>query len=129
DSIYAPIDSARRTIAEEQRTTARRDSLLAVRADSLGISIDSVRVLDSVAVQSAGLRDAPARQTTRDVAGAADTGEVPTQDRPTISNRLVIRRGAPLEAGKRYIIEVRGVRALRGAVADTLRGMLVMPDP
>lgn len=129
DSIYAPIDSARRAIAEEQRTTARRDSLLAVRADSLGISIDSVRVLDSVAVQSAGLRDAPAGPPTRDVAAAADTGEVPTQDRPTISNRLVIRLGAPLEAGKRYSIEVRGVRALRGAVADTLRGMLVMPDP
>jgi hypothetical protein len=130
DSIYAPIDSARRSITEQLRANARRDSLIAVRADSLGISIDSARVLDSVAVAQAPQRPAaPTPAPPRRPGAPADSGDVPTQGRPAISNRLVIRLAAPLEPGKRYSVEVRGVRALRGAVADTLRGVLVMPDP
>ncbi len=131
DSIYAPIDSARRAIAAQIRAAEERDSIAAVRADSLGVSVDSLAVLDSLEAAAADtVPETPERPIQPQVEPAEpDTADRPLQDRPTIGTRLMIRLSAPLLAGTRYNIEVRGVRALSGTVADTLRGVLVMPDP
>lgn len=57
-------------------------------------------------------------------AAAPDTLD---QKRPKISNQLVVRiRGRFLE-GRRYEVVVRNVRALGGAVADSVRGTLEIP--
>lgn len=108
DSVYAPIDSARRAAARAAADTAR------------------------AAPDTAAARPPPAAAR-RPGAGrpGADTTrrEEPTEPRPRLGTRLVIRVAAILEPGNRYIFEVRGVRAMSGSVADTLRGQLEIPAP
>src|SRR5690606_13369062 len=106
--------------------------LAAVRADSLGISVDSLNLLDSLELAAADTlpQEPPQVQPVQPIDPTpADTLERPQQDRPEIGTRLLIRLAAPIQPGTRYNIEVRGVRALSGMVADTLRGVLVTPEP
>ncbi len=106
DSLYKPVaapaiagDTTRRT-----DTTRRADSAVAPRIPA---------------------RAAPVR-TPASRGGAPDTLE---QKRPKISNLLVVRVRNPLVAGRRYVVIVRGVRAVGGAVADSVRGTLDIPKP
>ncbi|MGD9522958.1 MAG: Ig-like domain-containing protein [Gemmatimonadales bacterium] len=131
DSIYAPIDSARRAQFEARREAARTDSLLAARADSLGIpraTLDSI-IADSLArlPEAAPVTPPPARPPLRTGADTTAPDE-PLEPRPPLGNRLVIRLSTPLAAGSRYLIEVRGVRAMSGQVADTIRTQLITQD-
>jgi len=130
DSIYQPIDSMRRVQMTLRLEAARRDSLRQVRADSLGIP---VATLDSIIADSLARAPAPEPQpappAVRPVAPDTTTRDEPMQDRPPLSPRLLIRVNGILELGKRYLIEIRGVRTMGGAVADTLRTQLVTRDP
>lgn len=47
-----------------------------------------------------------------------DTSDRPRQTRPALGNRLMVRVTQPLESGRRYLIDVVGVRAAGGAVGD-----------
>jgi hypothetical protein len=128
DSLYAPIDSARRAQGIALREAARRDSLKQTRADSLGIT---VATLDSIIADS--LARLPAQSAAPPPAAVPPTPtdttvpDLPTQDRPVIGTRVVIRLNAALTPGTRYLIELRGVRAMSGQTADTLRTQLVLP--
>ncbi|HET9064918.1 MAG TPA: Ig-like domain-containing protein [Gemmatimonadales bacterium] len=131
DSIYQPIDSMRRVQQTLRLEAARQDSLRRARADSLGIP---VATLDSIIADS--LARAPAPEPPPSVVAPrapavpdTTTRDEPMQDRPPLSPRLLIRVNAVLELGKRYLIEIRGVRAMGGAVADTLRTQLVTKEP
>ncbi|MEO8480093.1 MAG: Ig-like domain-containing protein [Gemmatimonadota bacterium] len=130
DSIYQPIDSMRRLQADLRLATARQDSLRRMRADSLGIP---VATLDSIMADS--LARTPARAPARQppviapVAPDTTTRNEPLQNRQPLSPKMLIRVNGALELGKRYLIEVRGVRAMGGAVADTIRTQLVTPNP
>lgn len=130
DSIYQPIDSARRAQLAMRQESARQDSLKRVRADSLGIPIAT---LDSILADSLARAPAPTPQPAQSVIAPAapdtTTRDEPLQDRPPLSPRLLIRVNGILELGKRYLIEVRGVRAMGGAVADTLRTQLATKEP
>ncbi|HRP08577.1 MAG TPA: hypothetical protein PLL69_08815 [Gemmatimonadales bacterium] len=121
DSIYTPIDSARRAIA----AAAARDSIARATRDSLlaaGVPDTAAAQPEPVAADSV---PPPAQVRPAEPARADTTG--PRQDRRRISNRLLIRLGTSLESGQRYDIEVRGIRALGGAVTDTLRTRLEIP--
>jgi hypothetical protein len=128
DSIYIPIDSARRAAALRAiavRDSIARDSALAAARDTASVpdTTRQVRPVDRDRVTEP--RAEPPRRPGR--AGQdADTLEAdrPTQVRPRIGNRLMVRLNGYLEPGQRYSVEVRGVRALSGTVADTLRGIL-----
>lgn len=111
DSIYAPIDSARRAQARARADTAVADTAVAV-ADTAAV------------VQPPQVRARPGR-------ADADTvkREEPLEPRPPLGTRLVIRLGAILQPGSRYLIELRGVRAMSGAVADTIRTQLEIQAP
>lgn len=113
DSIYAPIDSARRAQAR-----ARADT---VPADTAAAPPDTARAAAPPALPGRGR---PGR-------AAADTAprDEPREPRPVLGTRLVIRLGAILQPGSRYQIEVRGVRAMSGAVADTIRTQLEIQAP
>lgn len=130
DSIYGPIDSARRAQGRQMRQAAREDSVKAARADSMGIT---VATLDSIIADS--LKRNPAAEPTPvakpDTAVKPTTppdtsSDEPTENRPPLGNLLLIRLNGALEAGTRYLIEVRGVRAMSGEVADTIRTQLVL---
>jgi hypothetical protein len=129
DSIYNPIDSARQAQFRAQREAARSDSLRRARADSLGIP---VATLDSIVADSLARLPAPdpvrPPVAARARADADTTRDEPLEPRPALGNRLMIRLSAPLAAGSRYLIEVRGVRAMSGQVADTLRAQVITPD-
>lgn len=143
DSIYRPIDSARQARSAELRAAAERDSLARTVRDSLTALPDSIRpeaaTIDSIVTargtptpiaqpaERGGADPAP-RPALRGRATADTAGQGPQQQRPRIGNRLVLRLNAFLQAGKRYQIEVRGVRALSGTVADTVRTVLAMPE-
>jgi hypothetical protein len=139
DSIYFPIDSARQ--AETARAAAVRDS---IAADSARAVRDTAAV-DTIAVDTlaANRRDtlppvvqprqqppppAVVRPGLEPSEDSAEVEDLPTQKRPRIGNRLVLRLNGALEAGQRYLVEVRGVRALSGMVADTLRGQFETPE-
>lgn len=145
DSIYGPIDSARRAQAEQQRAAARRDSTERAIRDSLTALPDSLRVSQQVADSIVQARTAPPAaipgaerepaaerpvQPARPGRAGADTAprDDPTRNLPRIGNRLVIRLNALLEPGKSYIVELRGVRALSGRVTDSLRSVLSIPE-
>lgn len=138
DSIYTPIDSMRRAIAAAAALV--RDSIAADSAEAArraALSPDSLAVEDSLAAVAAAARAArdstppvvrPTPPATPRPATADTTLDLPTQTRPRIGTRLMIRLNAALLPGTRYLIEVRGVRALSGTVADTLRGQLAIPE-
>lgn len=86
---------------------------------------DTTRRADTAAVPRVPPRAAPVR-TPAAPRPAPDTLE---QKRPKISNVLVVRVRNPLVAGRRYVVIVRGVRAVGGAVADSVRGTLDIPKP
>ncbi len=113
DSIWGRVDSIRRAVAKARADAARADSTAAA---------DSTRVPPA--------DTAPARPNTRPGRGTADTTkqDEPRDPHPVLGSRLVIRIGNPLAPGKRYLIELRGVRAMGGQVADTLRGTLSVPE-
>lgn len=110
DSIYNPIDSARRAAA---RMRAGADTL---PADTAGVAADTVAA--APLARGRGVRATP-DTTPRDE---------PRERRPPLGTRLVVRVSAALEPGQRYLIELRGVRAMGGAVADTLRTQLDVPE-
>lgn len=132
DSIYQPIDSARRAQAAQRAQSQRTDSLKKVRADSMGISIPQ---LDSLLADSLAKNPAPAAAVRREQAPAARTvtdstpKDEPLEKRAPISARLYLRVNGIIGLGERYLIEIRGVRALGGAIADTIRAQLVTPEP
>lgn len=113
DSIYGPIDSARRAQARARADTAQ--------------PADTARAVPDTVV--AAPRQPPAGRRAP-VGAAADTTprEEPREPRPRLGTRIVIRVSATLEPGRRYLIELRGVRAMGGAVADTLRAQLEIPE-
>ncbi|MBA2292620.1 MAG: Ig-like domain-containing protein [Gemmatimonadales bacterium] len=86
---------------------------------------DTTRRADTTAVPRVPARAAPVRAPAARAA-APDTLE---QKRPKISTQLVVRVRNPLVAGTRYAVIVRSVRALGGAVADSVRGTLDVPKP
>ncbi len=128
DSLYMPIDSARRAEGIARREAASRDSLRRAQADSLGIT---VAALDSLIADSlARLPAQPAPPAPPPPAPApADTTvpDLPQQPHDPLGTRVVIRLNAVLQPGNRYLIEVRGIRAMAGATADTLRTQLIIP--
>lgn len=130
NSIYQPIDSARRAQSAMRQDAARQDSLKRVRADSLGIP---VATLDSIIADSLARAPTPAPErqprVIAPVAPDTTTRDEPLQDRPPLSPKLLIRVTGVLELGKRYLIEIRGLRTMGGAVADTIRTQLVTPEP
>ncbi len=118
DSVWGRVDSMRRAFAKAQADAARADSAAAA---------DSNRVAPA---DTAPVRPPSPRPDPRPGRGAADTTsrDEPTEPHPVLGNRLVIRLSGILEPGKRYLIELRGVRAMGGQVADTLRGTLTVPE-
>ncbi|MEO5824465.1 MAG: Ig-like domain-containing protein [Gemmatimonadales bacterium] len=86
---------------------------------------DTTKRADSAAVPRVPARAVPVRTPARPVP-APDTLE---QKRPKISNILVVRVRNPLVAGRRYVVIVRGVRAVGGTVADSVRATLDVPKP
>jgi hypothetical protein len=132
DSIYFPIDSARRVAAA--RAAAVRDSI--ARDSTLAAAPDTSAVPDSLRprpVPTEPRAQPPAAAPTR--GGRAPAGDStlprdePTQRRPRIGTRLMIRVNGTIELGTSYDIEIRGVRALSGTVADTLRARLTTNAP
>ncbi len=120
DSIFGPIDSTRRAIAAEAQ--ARADS---ARADSAGVVPDTAATPPPpppVARPGRPGATRPGRE-------GSDTTprDEPKTPHPILDNRLVIRLSAILQPGTRYLIELRGVRAMSGQVADTLRTTLEIP--
>jgi hypothetical protein len=113
DSIYVPIDSARRAQARAAADTAPRPE--APPADTAAEAAAPPR-----GPPAGGGRPAPTDTTRPDV---------PLEPRPRLDNTVVIRVGRPLIAGARYLVELRGVRTAGGAIADTLRGQLQVPEP
>ncbi len=90
-------------------------------------SPDSVARPDSGAVRVAPPLARPGVAGRAGVAPAvADTLE---QRRPAISNQLIVRIRGRLIPGRRYAVIVRGVRAVGGAVADSVRGTVEVPLP
>jgi len=145
DSIYVPIDSARRAQEEVRRVAARRDSIDRAIRDSLAALPDSLRVsqrvVDSVVIARTAPpvevtppaerpADRPAPGPGRGGRAGADTTrrDDPTRNLPRIGTRLVIRLNGVLEPGRSYVVEVRGVRALSGHVADSVRSVLAIPE-
>jgi len=126
DSIYGPIDSARRAIAAEAK--ARADS---ARADSAGAAADTSGAgADTTAASPtprAARPERPGRSEQPQRAGADTTPrDEPKEPHPQLGTKLVIRLNGILAPGNRYQIEVRGVRAMSGQVADSLRTQLVL---
>jgi hypothetical protein len=110
DSIYKPIDEARRSRARAAADSTPVDTLLP-RADTLPVT--------------------PSRRRDAVVPEAEDTVEklVPQEPRPPLGFRLMIRTGGPLQSGSNYRIEIYGVRAASGVTADTIRtGLQIAPD-
>lgn len=135
DSIYIPIDSARRAAAARAtavRDSIVRDSVAAAARDSAAVAPPdtTARVLRPVPTDAR--RDQtptppaarPGRAAPED---STETRDEPTQPRPKIGTRLMLRINGFLESGQTYRVEVRGVRALSGTVADTLRASLIIP--
>jgi hypothetical protein len=118
DSIWGRVDSIRRAVAKAQADAARADSAAAA---------DSNRAAPA---DTTPARQAPPRPNARPGRGAADSAarDEPRDPHPALGNRLVIRLNGTLEPGKRYLVELRGVRAMGGQVADTLRGTLSIPE-
>lgn len=127
DSIYFPIDSAIRAAAARVaaiRDSIARDSAQAAAADTAAVTADTARQVVTPPPPAPQPRaERPVAR--REDVDSAETRDEPTQQRPKIGTRLKIRLNGVLEPGQRYAIEVRGVRALSGTVADTLRGQLV----
>ncbi len=86
---------------------------------------DTTRRADSTVVPRVPPRAAPVRAPT--VPRAAPDTLI--QKRPKISNLLVVRVRNPLVAGRRYVVIVRGVRAVGGTVADSVRATFEIPKP
>lgn len=112
DTVYRAADQARRAVPADS-----------VAADS--VAADSVRA-DSVAAErlppplDRGL--VPPRP-----AAPVDTSDRPLQLRPVLGTRLVVRVTTPLESGRRYLIEIVGVRAAGGATGD-ITVVLTVPE-
>ena len=132
DSIYIPIDSTRRALAARAaavRDSIARDSAAAAAPDTAAVRPDSTPLVRPPVEPRPAPAARPARavQPTEDADTTGREAE-PTQQRPRIGTRLMIRLNGALESGQRYLVEVRGVRALSGTVADTLRGQLITPE-
>lgn len=126
DSVWGRIDSTRRAIAAEAK--ARADS---AAADSAAAAQpDSAAAADSAARRPARVAGPP-RGPGRAGRAPSDTTprDEPTEPRPVLGTRLVIRLNAVVQPGTRYGIEVRGVRAMSGIVADTIRAQLETEKP
>jgi hypothetical protein len=131
DSIYFPIDSARRAVAA--RAAFVRDSIASDSA--LAAARDTAAVPDTTRRAAIPPRERPSeggvqrpRPGRADAADSAAVRDDPTQPRPRIGTRFMIRLNGFVEPGQRYAVELRGVRALSGTVADTLRAVLVIPE-
>lgn len=121
DSIYKPIDEARRAAAAAQAKA---------RADSLRAANDSTPA-DSAAAEPPPPDTTRARPSQLRPGGTpteADTSDKPTQARPPISPRLMIRVQLPLPDSSRIVVRVRGVRAVGGAIG-TVQTVLETPAP
>lgn len=103
DSIYRPIDAARRAAA--------------------------ARAADTTAADSAAVPAVPPpqRQPDADADARPDTTRRPRQQRPAIDNRLVMRTQGYFEQGYSYRVIVYGIRSLTGVTADSVMTVLVMP--
>ncbi len=125
DSIYGPIDSTRRAIAAEAK--ARADS---ARADSAGAPPDSAAAAPTPPAERPARPERP-RNPGRPNRAGADTTErdEPKEPHPVLGTRLLIRLNGVVAPGNRYQIEVRGIRAMSGEVADTLRTQLILEAP
>lgn len=119
DTVYRAADQARRAAADSaQADRVRADSAQADSAQADSVQADSVPPpLDR--------RVVPARP---GAAAPVDTSDRPSQLRPVLGNRLMIRVTEPLQSGGRYLIEVVGVRAAGGAIGD-ITVVLVVPEP
>ena len=129
DSIYIPIDSTRR--AASARAAAVRDSI--ARDSALAAVRDTAAVPDTVPPRVTPTPTEPPQRPPARAGRAApedslEARDEPTQQRPKIGNRLMIRLNGFLESGQRYNLDVRGVRALSGVVADSLLGQLIIPE-
>lgn len=109
DTVYRAADQARRAAADSSQ--ADRVQADSVQADSVPPPPDR--------------RVVPARP---GAAAPVDTSDRPSQLRPVLGNRLMIRVAEPLQSGGRYLIEVIGVRAAGGAIGD-ITVVLVVPEP
>lgn len=95
------------------------------RAANDSAARDSLVPSDSAA-RARPVRVAPPLVPRREGATPPDTLE---QKRPSLSTQLVVRVRSPLVPGTRYVVVVRGVRAVGGAVADSIRGSVEIPKP
>jgi len=117
-----------------------RNATVSVLPDSTPVKVTSILpkpLDDSLHARQPAKPDSAVADTTRKPAGvpvppgaqrpvrAAPTSQL--TGRPALSNRLVVRVGAPWKPGGRYAIEVRGVRNVSGTTGD-VRGTLVVPE-
>ena len=126
------------TVGPRLRDIQPRDSTSAVVTFSqplrpgLAIPAASVslrRLPDSTAVTVLSLApEAPDTTVVRDTAVArADSIAAPARpSRPPLSDRLILRTATPLPPGTRYLLTIRGVSNVSGAVADAV-GTLIVP--
>jgi len=81
---------------------------------------------DSVAATPPDTAAAVTPVTQPPTAGAVDsTDRGPLKTKPLLFDRLMIRLDQPLEPGKRYRIEVRGVENVSGVFGDAAQGLAV----
>jgi hypothetical protein len=124
DSIYKPIDEARRAAAAA-RAKAIADSMRAAndttRADSAAAPVDTTR--------AAPAAPRPPAAAAAGKAATPDTTDKPTQVRPAIAPRLAIRVQLPLPDSSRVLVRVRGVRAVGGAVGTVQTIIDIPPAP
>lgn len=123
DSIYKPIDEARRATAAA-RAKATADSIRAAndttRADSAVTRPETARAVPAVSPEAA-----PARAK----ATEPDITDKPTQPRPAIAPRLAVRLQVPLPDSSRIVVRVRGVRTVGGSVGTVQTILDVPPAP
>ena len=137
DSVSASIELAQ--ALDPRLKLQPRNATVSVLPDSSPVKVISVlpkTVDDSLNARQPAKPDTVAADTTRRPGQApappaarrparTETGQV--AGRPPLSNRLVVRVGAPWKPGGRYAIEVRGVRNVSGTTGD-VRGTLVVPE-
>ena len=123
------------SISKGERT-ARTDSLQKARADSLAKAAggpDSARALKPDTTKRAGRDTVPGARIPGAQAGGpgALAGQRPAVklSRPPLTDRLVVRLGAPVAPGTRYLVETRDVKNVTGILGSPKAGFEVPKRP
>lgn len=116
------------SILTAARAAARDTAADTTAADTAARARDTVPPPARDTAAAAGVRDTLGAARGRAPAPRDSLTEAILSQRPPLSDRLVIGVAAPWQPGGRYLIEIFGLRSAAGVVADTVAGVLAIPE-